>query len=347
MDGGKLVDQGQYGCIFKPPLICKDAKKQPVVEENEYHPPISKLIKTEFAKTELSVSKRIMQIPEWKNYFSVAESMCEPAIKQKESQLSTCEAFDENEMTKYRILFMHYAGEALDVKHFIVEQFDFMHFMKHLIEAGALLNLTGIIHRDIHHGNILVDANDIPRIIDFNLTKYINEVKQDETMYFYEDNYDIYHEPPDSTLVHAIGHRKYGYKVAEYIAYKKPVTKKIQALFGISSQSIYADLKQFIQKSRSVRAGDKQKWFLHYWRTVDSWAIGTTLVYTIMRFISNPIFANLIRKNRAMIMKVVKPLCAFSPLDRIDCVQALALLEPTNYIVKRYGKEWLDKVGSF
>jgi hypothetical protein len=42
---------------------------------------------------------------------------------------------------------------------------------------------------------------------------------------------------------------------------------------------------------------------------------------------------------------VLRKLTAVNPMDRIDSVQALALLDPGNYIVRKYAGDWLEKVG--
>jgi hypothetical protein len=169
LSGGKVLDQGMYGCIFKPELECKDKKKQPKPTGDKDHPPLSKLILKDDAILEYNISKIIRGIPIWKNYFAVAESICDPAPekqqKKKERDFHQCDVLQKYPFADFRILSMSYYGVTMANFRFKIPQFDFMKFASHLIQAGALLNLFGVVHRDIHQGNILIDTHHIPRII--------------------------------------------------------------------------------------------------------------------------------------------------------------------------------------
>ena len=72
--GGRLFDEGLYGCIFTPTLDCKPGSRRGSITEDKdaLHPPISKLILSDDAELEFSISKMIRKIPLWKNYFVVS-----------------------------------------------------------------------------------------------------------------------------------------------------------------------------------------------------------------------------------------------------------------------------------
>ena len=132
MDGGKLFDEGMYGCIFTPPLKCKDAKKQYDESDNS----LSKLIIKEYADKEWSIMAKIKKIPLWKNYFVVSESSpCIPAPLQKEKELSLCAPLAESKLSNFRILTMPYGGTPLTSYRINLASFDFMGFVTHFIEA--------------------------------------------------------------------------------------------------------------------------------------------------------------------------------------------------------------------
>jgi len=344
LTGGKLIDSGSYGCIFTPPLECKNKKKQEFIERVE-DLPISKISLKEDAEQEYSISKIIRQIPLWKNYFVVSESICEPALVQKDKEFSDCALVKGWQISEFRILAMAYGGEQISRHRFNLKTFDFMGFIIHFIECGALLNLFGVVNRDIHGGNILVDKNDVPRIIDFNLavTAYGN-ITSNQLRHKHDIN--LGQEPPDSTLVNAIS---FGYNpqiVINSIVNRKPIIRKIRSLLQVPSSEMTESLEAFYNKSKAVKSGNDATWFKTYWRTIDSWAIGANIVDFITMLSIYSEFLPILRRARTKLFPVLRRLCAVSPLDRIDCVQALNYLAPNSFILRKYGKAWLAKVGT-
>ena len=341
LSGGKLFDDGMYGCIFTPPLKCKNKQKLP---SSDIKLPLSKIILKDAAELEYSISKVIRKIPLWRNYFVVSESICEPAAQQTDKELKDCKPLSEEKLSKFRILSMPYGGTPLNTYRFDVPNFEFMDFVIHFIESGAILNLFGIVHRDIHQGNILVDSDNVPRLIDFNLAI---PVESDVTSAKLKHQYNPVtgQEPPDSTLVNAI---KLGYKadnILNSIITKKPIIKKINNILGGSEYEMIDKLTTFYIKSKSVSAGDDVAWFHTYWRTIDSWAIGVNIVDLISKLLLWPEFSTTLKRVSPTLFPVLKRMCAVSPIERIDCVQALNYLQPNSFIIRKYGKAWLNKVG--
>lgn len=344
LSGGKLLDQGLYGCIFTPPLACKDKKKQDAVEkDNDLQ--LSKLILTEYAKQEEAVATLIRRIPLWKNYFVVSESMCEPSVKQTEKDLPLCTPLNQERLFKFRLLVMPYGGESLNSHRFTLSSFDLLDFAKHFLQAGAILNLFGVVHRDIHNGNILVDKDDVPRIIDFNLAIFVESEHMDSQL-AHQYSPSLSQEPPDSALVNAI---KLGYnpqQVMSSVLSKRPSIKRISALLGVPMARMREQLERFYQKSKSVRVGDDEAWFKVYWRTIDSWAIGVNLVEFIHKLSLWPEYKTKLDRSFLTLYPVLRGLCAVNPLERMDCVQALYALDPKHFIIRKYAGAWLAKVGT-
>jgi hypothetical protein len=343
--GGKLIDEGLYGCIFMPPLECKPGSRRGSLETDKdgLHPPLSKLILKDDAEMEFSISKMIRKIPLWRNYFVVSETICDPAPIQKDKDISKC--IDKPQLiVNYRVLTMPYGGQSMSTFRFNIKGFDFMSFIKHFLECGALLNLFGVVHRDIHQGNILIDNAFVPRIIDFNLAIPVNSnVVAEDLSHKYE--YSIAQEPPDSALVNAIAHNIKADKVINDVIYKRPTMKQIKNLLGITSQAMADELEEFYLKSKSVKAGNSARWFELYWRTIDSWAFGVNLIDLISRLSLWPEFSVVWKGMQGKVMPILRRLCAVSPLQRIDCVQALNYLDPSSFIIRKYGRAWLAKVG--
>ena len=340
LKGGSLFDEGMYGCIFTPPLRCKDNKKQ----YDESDTSLSKLIIKEYADKEWSIMAKIKKIPLWKNYFIVSESPpCIPARVQKEQDLALCRPLADYKLSDFRILTMPYGGTPLTFYRVNLSDFDFMGFVIHFIEAGALLNLFGIVHRDIHQGNILIDNERVPRIIDYNLSILVETpVTLGELKHKYDAN--LAQEPPDSTLVNAI---QQGYKyenVINSIINKKQILKKVRTILGVGIQEQLKSLEDWYIMSKAAKAGDEVAWFNKYWRTIDSWAIGINIVDFISKLSLWPEFSLTLNKNRSKLFPILRRMCEVNPKQRIDCVQALSQLAPNSFIIRRYAKEWLTKL---
>jgi len=342
--GGALLDQGMYGCVFTSSLHCKDKKQQPVEDsQDKEHPPLSKIIRTDDAEVEYQISSLIRKIPLWKNYFAVAESICEPANKQTDKEFRDCPVLEDDTISNFRILSMTYQGVSLQNAQIRLSSFDIMRFTSHLIEAGALLTLHGIVHRDLHQGNILIDRHSVPRIIDFNLSVIVKQPISESSL-LHKHTIMLGQEPPDSTLVNAVAYGHDGSQVIEALLQKKRILTKISSLLGISKQDMKASLYRFYRQSKSVKNGDSVEWCTTYWRTIDSWAIGVNIVDLVMKLSIMSQFS--IESYSKRLFPILRKMCAVSPLERIDCVQALHQLNPNHFIIQRYGQEWLKKVGS-
>jgi serine/threonine protein kinase len=342
MDGGKLFDEGMYGCILMPPLKCKNSTEQ--YDESDTH--VSKLIIKEYADKEWSIMSKIKKIPLWKNYFIVSDTPCVPSPVQKRKDLAKCAPFVDSKykLSDFRILTMPYGGSPLTSYRVHLAEFDFMGFVIHFIEAGALLNLFGIVHRDIHQGNILVDNEQVPRIIDYNLSMLVESpVTLGDLKHKYDVN--LAQEPPDSTLVNAV-QQGYNYERAiNSIINKKSILKKIRTMLGVTMESQLVSLEDWYSKSKVAKEGDEVTWFNKYWRTIDSWAIGVNIIDFISRLSNWPEFSTTLNKVRGKLFPVLRLMCEVNPRQRIDCVQALHALAPGSFIIRKYSKEWLDMTG--
>lgn len=347
--GGKIIGDGVYGCVFSPQLKCIPNTKitLPGLPSLEKERQVSKLIDSESASIEFRLSHFISQIPVWRNYFVISESICNPASQQSDPDLKRCEALKMDGISHFKILSMPYRGDSLHLHRFSMEQFDFMRFAKHLIEAGSLMNLFNIVHRDLHQGNILVDVHHVPRIIDFNLSFHTQQkVSASALSHYFEPM--IAHEPPDSALVNAI-YQKEAYQkdydvVIQRIIGKKSILKRIRALFGGSMEQMRQELEEFYQKSKSAKTGDTATWFRTYWSKIDSWAIGVILVDLIIKFLQYSSFRSKYTTIKPILEPILRDMCQINPMKRIDCVQALHRLDSSHFILRKYGVEWLRTI---
>lgn len=352
MNGGKIIDKGSYSCIFMPELRCKPNTTRtlsgnPIVSSDAEvkNPKLSKLIDTSSAIVEFNISKHISTIPLWKNYFAISESICHPAPRQTDLDLSTCDSVDDLPLSQLRILSMTYRGDSLYTHRFNMNTFQFPSFMKHMLEAGSLMAIFGLVHRDLHLGNYLVDSYDIPRIIDFNLSITTH---QRVSASFLSHAYDpqILQESPDSTLINAISHG-YSYdRIIPAIIKKKNILRKLQTFFRISPMTMERELFDFYKQSKSAKKGDTESWFHSYWSTIDSWAIGVMLVDMILKFMNWKRFTETYQEHKQRIESILRKMCEINPMKRINCVQALQMFDPQNFILRKYGNAWLSRTES-
>ena len=105
-----------------------------------------------------------------------------------------------------------------------------------------------------------------------------------------------------------------------------------------------AQLTYFYTHSKAAQQGDYVKWFYTYWPAIDSWAVGMNIIYLIS---DNMLWSDFrdsdyIRYEK-LLLGIVRDMVCMNPMNRIDCVQALARLDTDNYIIRKYAKQWLAK----
>ncbi len=347
--GGSLYDEGGYSCVFTPPLLCANEKGVGAGAGAGTGPrQIDKLLKKDEAEYEYSIAKAIQKIPLWRQYISVPESMCTPApiSKQTETELANCKLIGSTPLGKMRLLRSTYAGVPLFQMKLNLATFSFYEFVVHLLEGVSLLNLYGVVHRDLHMGNILVDRANVPRVIDFNLAVSVHDIPTAAQKLRIQYDPTLIQVSPDWCLLSAVSAGKSAATTLDDMFHRNTYYKTIQTLIGIDEASQRTELQEFYEKSRSLQAGDVEQWFKNYWRLVDAWSVGAALAYMLSKLLLWPSFQRTDYKtHKEVLLSVIRRLTAFNPLERIDSVQALAMLNPDSYVLRKYGMAWLEKVG--
>jgi hypothetical protein len=347
--GGSLYDEGGYGCVFTPPLLCAGEKGAGAGAGREAGTGrLDKLMKQEEAEKEYRVAQLIQQIPLWRQYMSVPEGICTPAplSRQTDPAIGDCKLVGKTPLGKMRLLRLTFAGLPLSQLKLNISSFSFYEFMVHLLEGASLLSLFGIVHRDLHLGNVLVDRANVPRIIDFNLAVSVRDLSAAASFMHHMYAPDLLQVSPDWCLVNAIAQGKDGMRTMDDMFRRNTFYKTIQSVLGISEMDQRETLQTFYEKSRSLQSGSVDLWFKSYWRVIDSWSIGAMLAHVLSKLMLWPSFQSTdYRTHKDTILAVLRRMTSFSPLERIDSVQALAMLNPDSYVLRKYGGAWLDKVG--
>jgi hypothetical protein len=193
MDGGKAIDSGGYGCIFRPSLKCDSSIKNNNENNSKY---ISKLLLNRHAEEEIYVINNIkpiiLKIPKNDKYFLLNNTTyCKPD-KLKETDLINLDKCDHNfekanidpnninnELDRFKIINSLYGGIDL-LKYVKSDKFTINNFKKlnnsiiELINNAVLpMNNLNILHLDLKDNNILYDNGEL-KIIDWGLSIIIN-----------------------------------------------------------------------------------------------------------------------------------------------------------------------------
>ena len=184
--GGKAINSGGFGCIFKPPLKCTNS-----TPPDNY---ISKLMTKEDAIEEFENIKQfenmLNKIPNYGEYFLVKNvSLCTPAKLTKDDLKDfdkICMNLDNNVYTKNNINdklstlgIINIPDAGVDLKQFIMQQnfspTNFKYINNLLIDllknAIVPMNKLGIYHNDIKPTNIMIDKNtDSIKLIDYGIS---------------------------------------------------------------------------------------------------------------------------------------------------------------------------------
>jgi serine/threonine protein kinase len=178
--GGKLLDEGGYGCVYHPSINCDG-------NESNNMKYISKIsVENEDILREIKISKLIKSIPNYNYFFAPIETSCPISINKISNDIvGNCTIIKEKKklgISKFLVndvLFVK--GDKLS--EFLEKKHKSPNFAKtyyriflHLIEAINLLQKYNLVHYDIKPANIMIDENtEKPLLIDFGITIPINE----------------------------------------------------------------------------------------------------------------------------------------------------------------------------
>ena len=351
MDGGAIIGQGRYGCVFDPPLLCEDAIERKKGRQRL----VGKLSDKSDAKDEIIASRVLSEIANAKEYFVLADlgSYCDDIVPLDEQPdkkgIKMCEPiqyfgyFGNKKFVHYTMPF----GGISIWKYFESrnESFPVRAMITHILEGAALMTLNGYVHYDIHNNNILVEGSKA-RYIDFgqSFSSYnITQDTLDERWKEYKPSYPA--EAPEVTVI--TGVRKWFSKfdsVVKQVVKEKPALKTAETLLGLSRFKQLKDFATFWQTSIVCKKKDWVGFFRLYWPAFDAWAIGVIVIQIYLKASSIKNVATDWRLLSGEIKELLKGLLRMDPRRRLDCVEALHLFNPSSHVVSSAsGKAWLEQ----
>jgi len=349
--GGSLLGQGLYGCIFTPPLVCRNEKE---VRGNNKKQSLGKLSEAGDVESEIDIALIFKNKPEAKKYFILPDltSVCIPAplTKQKEDEIDRCGFIEkhgvkENDMVHYQ---MPYGGKTLhETFGNTAIKFPFFVFMNNMLEIGAYLALNGVVHNDMHNNNILVNKSYEPRMIDFGRA-YSSQGITEKVVNKLRATYmpELGQIPPEASVIDGIDQpRPLPFsKIMEDIRTKKPGLVNVERVLGVDRQQEITEFQHFWKTSKASQQKDWVSFMKLYWSVVDSWSIGNLLIGFLWTISLSKQFSESTewKQKQGVVKSVLKGLLKLSPRVRLDCVEALALYDPMNAVLSTSsGKAWL------
>ena len=353
MEGGALIAQGAYGCVFDKPLHCKRKGKKDKTTK------IAKLTEDIDAEQEISIAKVLNKAPLYKNYFIVADpESCavKPIEKQTEEDLNDCDFLDRVDLDYTRQIYMDYGGKPMYQINLHPSRFDFLKFMIHTLEAAGTLLLSGICHYDIHPGNILFDSQGASRLIDFgmafkgpSITESVIKLRWKVLRFGTPEHAEHWisnQEPPEITIINAVINNDFPLEDAmKKTIYTKNIFGQLQKpMFGISRSNQIEEFHHFWKTSKACQEKDWVKFFRIYWSVFDSWSLGTLFYTYLQKQLSFHSFTSSYAwtEKQIPIQAALRGLLQINPRKRLDAIEALALIDPGNHWLRRFGSSWLS-----
>ena len=341
--GGKIIGKGSYGCAFDPPLKCADG-----TEKKHAGRKVGKMTSKSEALKENYISSILQKIPRAEAYYALLLGSCtlKPRAEQTEQDLPKCDVLGRKPYQRFVQLLMPYGGQSI---YFYNKQLksgaiDYYRFGRHLLEATALLLTRGIVHYDLHKGNVLIDAQNTPTLIDFGLSWQIGllpKIAADLVSHNFEPEYAQY--SPELSIPEAVYNElPLDNALFREILEKKRVSGMMERLLGVSFESALQELREFTYDSMSIKRKDWLKFYQTYWPNFDAWAVGRILLEIYYAITTNPGYKP--SEKDAIYARVLRGLCSASPKKRLNAAQALAIWDPESTVLAAQGVAvWLKQ----
>lgn len=335
-EGGSLLGQGRFGCIFDTLPRCTDrartARNGRFARVRDKTRRAVKIVEKgdPTIRSELEVSRSLRKIRGYEDYFVIVDETCIGDDITGDPDWKKCRLFDPShkQMVSFVQLRMRYAGVRLSdyVRNVNYVLGNWLELQIHLFEGLRMFHKAGYVHGDLHLGNILVDVSGVPRIIDFGLAYDINKVKEKDVVNLsFIPKYDNY--APELDLIAGIRKGLDRHELCEIIYNEKHILQEIDELFP-SRYSILEDMQNFANRINVATPYDVKKYIQLYGSGSDVWTLGYNLlrIYTIM--ITTPIVIDsaFYKQHHRDQMRLLRELLMVDPRRRLSAEDALTQL---------------------
>jgi serine/threonine protein kinase len=235
--GGKMVASGSFGCVYHPPIPCSNlpVNRQP---SSQY---ISKVFKEEGeANDELKRIEPLVKLDPKQEFFiyPIIKCMANVADIQKNEGSSSnkqCDFVVPKASAQYPQLVSLNGGT--EIYDYIADKYkngtpiryvSFLQLMTKVAKAILVLNEGGYIHQDIKPNNIMIDASQNVRLIDFGFMVPKGHLFVPANR-FLAKNYWIH--PPEYWLLHQVYTKK---KITD-LTYTRLLFKRFTQLNAVFS----------------------------------------------------------------------------------------------------------------
>ena len=209
MQGGGLISEGGFGCIFYPAIN----KKGKEIDEEDY---VTKLQVENFTSiNERNIGKQIKTIRNYEVFFNPVLSSEKILIKSfKNYPLNECQILKQQNKKPNIIISKIEYLDGLIFLDYIIKNIGnrklFIYIMdcySHLLQALLILNNHNLVHFDLKGNNIMFFfKKNIPIIIDFGLSFSRIKLKKELNNYFYVYDPSYYTWPIEVHFINLLIH---------------------------------------------------------------------------------------------------------------------------------------------
>lgn len=275
----ELLNQGTYGCIYRPGITC-NAKHQSPKYTTKIH------AKGDTGSNESTIGKLIRtKIPNYQNYFSPVLETCDVNLaKVAKDDIDQCEFIHKDMITgksmKYESSKLKYIeGVTLDdylAKHNTPSYAE--HLFKSLSTSVKKLASNNIVHFDLKENNVIVKKNGKPIIIDFGISINMNDLDTplNQLFYAYAPEY-----APWSPEIHIISY------YVHHPTIKKVTKSKIIEIMEQTAQIPYINVSErylyWANKLNGKTCAYAMKELLKTYKTWDLYAVATMIAQSMTK----------------------------------------------------------------
>ena len=298
--GGKLLAEGGYGCVFIPGINCDGS----IMSNKKY---ISKIQRfDDSAKNEIEIGRIVQNIGGFEDHFSPVLKFCNIDIaKVKDKEISKCTILKKKATKKFIVMKLRYI-EGNDFMDYLINQKNSVQLVSniilsynHLLKSVSMLIEKQILHYDLKGTNILFDMEkETPILIDFGLSVQISNIDFDDNLqtlmnnlknifYVYAPEYSIW-----SLEIHYLSYILHKNKeptvmeltdIAEkYVMENKALNKNFSPWFLKKYKE--KCIKQ-LKKYNEIDYMKRIKYLFNYWETFDNYAL-SIMYLKFLRYIN-------------------------------------------------------------